>query len=133
MQISSNTTNPARLVVKDIGNAAAVPVGVKIGIFLPSSVKTGPRIFGAGLCQAVINSGECQLKPSAGVAVANTSLVQMSQYPEPPPLYTTTLATTGSAPPIGAQITVQVGQSFNANNQAYRVFKTGTTTVKACN
>lgn len=127
------STAPAQLVLKEIGNAAAVPVNVTITVSSTPAVQVTGASFGAGLCQSDIDEFECQLAPSAGVAVSNTSLIQMSQYPPPPPLWTATIAAQGAVPPVGTDITLTVAQSFIAGNQTYLVYQTGTTKVQGCN
>lgn len=126
------STNPAQLVLKDIGNAAAVPVNVALTVSSTPAVKVTQTVFGAGLCQTDIGEYECQLAPSAGVAVSNNSIIQMSQYPPPPALWTADIAVDAALPPTGTEITVTVAQSFNASNQTYLVYKTGVTKVQAC-
>lgn len=127
-----DSTDPATLVVKDIGNAAAIPVNVTINV-TGVQTKVTSAAFGDGLCQSDIDEFECLLEPSAGVAVSNNSLVQVAQYPPSAPLWTAELAADGNSPPsVGTPITVTVAESFIAENQTYFVYQTGTTNVQAC-
>ncbi len=126
------STEPAQLVLKNIGNAAAIPVNVSVTVVSSPPVNVDQAVFGQDLCQGEIGEFGCQLAPSAGIAVANTSLVEVSEYPPPAPLWTATISAQGTPPPVNAPITVKVAESFVAEGQTYLVFKTGTTSVKAC-
>lgn len=127
-------TNPARLVLKNIGDAAAVPVTTKIEVTADGRTITfSPSGFGQGLCQVVNNANQCTLNPSAGVAVANTSQVEMSRYPPPPPLWTATIAASTPPPVVGVAISVSDAQTFVHKSQTYLVSKSGATSVQACN
>lgn len=123
---------PAQLVVDDIGNPAAIPVTVEVTVTSSPEVQVGQTVFGQGLCQDDLGAFECRLAPSAGIAVANTSSVQMSEYPPAPPLWSAIISAQGTPPPVNTTITVTVAQSFVAEDQTYMVFKTGATTVQAC-
>lgn len=126
-----NTANRAQLVVKSVGNAAAVPVNVTVNV-IANNIDVSTATFGTGLCQTDMDEYECQLRPSAGVAVSNNSIIQASTYPVPPPLWTGTLMSGATAPSVGDVITLKLSQSFNQDNQTYLVETTGTTTIKSC-
>ncbi len=128
---SCGSADPAKLVLKDIGNAIARNVSVTINV-TGNHVKTDNGTFGANFCATDIDEYSCSLNASAGVAVSNNSVVEMSSYPPPAPLWTGTVLVDGSPPAIDTPITLQVLMSFNEDNQTYTVFKTGTTKVQGC-
>lgn len=129
---SCSSNDPAQLVLDGIGNAAAIPVNVAINV-VADNVNVSTASFGTGFCQTDIDEYQCQMAPSAGVAVSNNSLIQASAYPVPPPLWTATLAAGSTPPNAGDVITLTINQSFNDNNQNYLVEKIGTVTIQACN
>lgn len=130
--VSDCTTNaPAQLVVKGIGNAAANPVSVAVNVVRSNSAMTlSSETFGAGLCEGGSSGYTCLLKDSAGIAVSNTSIVQASEYPPPPPLWSATVGGTGLS--IGDSATISIAQSFQYMNDTYLVEKSNVTTVAAC-
>ena len=126
------SATPAQLVVKDIGNAVARPATATINVTGPPGFAVTQGSFGDGLCAGSLGTFQCTLNASAGVAVSNTSLVQLNQYPPPPPLWTGTLGVQGTAPGAGGVITLQLLMSFEEENQSYAIFRTGSTTIQAC-
>ncbi len=121
---------PAQLVLADIGNPIELPVTLSIDVTAPASVTVTQGAFGPGMCQDSVGTFGCRLKPSAGVAVSNTSIVETTIGL--PPLWTGTLGLAGSAPPVGTVIRVQVILSFIANNQTYLVYQDVSTKVQGC-
>ncbi|UFZ05960.1 metallophosphoesterase [Bradyrhizobium ontarionense] len=122
---------PARLVLGHLGNADAVPVDVSLDITAPDMSVTGT--FDPQLCAQMLGPLSCRMKASAGVAVSNNSVVQLAEFPPPPPLWTGVVKTSGAAPPPTTPIGVTVTMSFVADNQRFALSRAAATTVKACN
>ena len=124
------SADPAQLVLTGIGNPIELPVTLSINMTAPASVAVTQGAFGPGMCQDSVGTFGCRLKPSAGVAVSNTSTVETAMGL--PPLWTGTLGLAGSPPPDGTVVQVQVILSFIANNQTYLVYKDVSTQVRGC-
>jgi 3',5'-cyclic AMP phosphodiesterase CpdA len=124
------SSDPAQLVLAGIGNAIELPVTLSIDVTAPASIAVTQGAFASGMCQDSIGTFGCRLKPSAGVVVSNTSIVETAQGA--PPLWTGTLGLAGSPPPVGTVIPVQVVFSFIANNQTYLVYTDVSTKVQGC-
>lgn len=125
----SNT--PAKLILQQLGNADATPVGVSITVKAPGATVSGT--FGQGMCAQNIDQSSCKLNASAGVAVSNTSIVELSTYPPPPPLWTGVLTASNPPPAPNTPITVDVTMSLIADNQTFNVTRSGSTKVLSCN
>ena len=126
------TSDAAKLVLDKMGNATAAALNVTVNVTPGPSIQVTQPAFGDGYCEGGGQGLQCVLKPSAGVAMSNTSVVEMSQFPVPPPLWTATLAVSGSPPPLGTAIDLQVLMSFNADNQTYMLYQRGSTKVQGC-
>jgi 3',5'-cyclic AMP phosphodiesterase CpdA len=124
------TGSPAKLVISHLGNADVVLVDVNIEFDAPNMSVSGS--FSPGLCAQVFGPLSCRLNPSAAVAVSNNSLVQLAEFPPPPPLWTGVVAASNKPIAPATQITVTVTVSFNSDNQKFSVSHASTTTVKAC-
>ncbi|EUB97566.1 metallophosphoesterase [Rhizobium sp. CF080] len=125
-------STPATVSLPDIGNAIAEPVNVSIVLNSPTTMLSAGT-FGANFCQTDIDQYSCQLAPSAGVAVSNNSVVEMSQYPPPPPLWSgTVVPKNGASPAVGDPLTLELTMAFNEENQTYAISTLANTTVKKC-
>jgi len=125
-------STPATISLPGIGNAMAQPVNVAIVLNSPTTMLSAGT-FGTNFCQTDIDQFSCQLSASAGVAVSNNSVVEMSEYPPPPPLWTgTVVARQGATPSVGDSLTLELTMAFTENNQTYAISTLGNTTVKAC-
>jgi 3',5'-cyclic AMP phosphodiesterase CpdA len=125
------SVTPARLVLNQLGNADVRPVEVDITVTAPNMTVNGS--FGQGMCEADIGPLSCKLNPSVNVAISDTSVVELSQYPVPSPLWTGTVVASNPPPPSKTAITVNVTLSFTANNEEFSVSKSSSTTVQPCN
>ncbi|TNC08155.1 hypothetical protein FF100_30030 [Methylobacterium terricola] len=126
------TQEPATVTVANVGNATADPLNVSI-VVNSTSVRATAGTFGAGFCDTSIDEFSCQLVASAGVAVSNNSIVQMSTYPVPPPLWVgTVVAGSGASPKVGDPIELTLTMMFRSENKSYTMAHSGKTTIKAC-
>jgi hypothetical protein len=126
------TNEPAQLVVQGVGNPLAMPVRVTLNVNAGPAIQVTQGTFGGGFCQGDVGTFGCLLGSSAGVGVANTSIVEMNQYPPPPPLWTATLTAGATPPSPGTAIDVQVLLSFDTPPQNYMVWQSARTLVGKC-
>jgi hypothetical protein len=117
------TSTPANIALTQLGNAIAQPVNVSIVVNSPST-QVSSGTFGAGFCQTDIDQFSCQLASSAGVAVSNNSVVEMSSYPVPPPLWTgTVVAKNGVNPAVGDDISLELTMACRQPDLYDRCFR----------
>jgi len=122
---------PATLNLASFGNAAARPVMITLKVQAQNISVTQGK-FATDACVDSIGTFQCQLAASKFVAVSNTSIVQISSYPTPPPLWVGTLAAGSTPPVVGTQINMQVTMSFDDGGQNYLLNTNVQTSVQAC-
>ena len=128
--VIATSGDPEKMLPGGIGNPIELPVTLSIDVTAPASVTVTQGDFAPDMCQDSVGTFGCRLKPSAGVVVSNTSIVETAM--KLPPLWTGTLGLAGSAPPVDTVIGVQVILSFIANNQTYLVYQDASTKVQGC-
>ncbi|WP_027155844.1 metallophosphoesterase [Mesorhizobium sp. WSM2561] len=105
---SCDADSPATIALPEIGNAIARPVSASIAFSSPT-IEVVSSLFGDQMCELQPDPFTCLLEPSAGVAVANNSVVEVSKYPPAAALWTAMIGPrSGRSVQVGDPISVEL-------------------------
>ncbi|MCX7749294.1 MAG: metallophosphoesterase [Clostridia bacterium] len=131
---SPDSSEPAKLSLKNIGNPLDLPTNISISLRSDSpSIKLVTEKFADDIPKASQSAnGTCTLEPSYRVFSSNTSTVNVNGDPSLSALWEGTLGIEGALPPVGSKIYLDISMTFKSDDGELRkVQKTVLTTLKA--